>query len=58
MTSDAQKRATEKYKREKTHAFTLRFFPADADVWEHLSKQPRKAEYIKRLIRRDMGGGK
>lgn len=54
--TDAQKRAAARYRREKTHSFSMRFFPADADVWEHLSKQPRKAEYIKMLIRRDMGG--
>lgn len=56
MVSDAQKRAVSKYKREKTHAFTLRFFPADDELWEHLQQQPRKAEYIKRLIREDMEG--
>lgn len=56
MTSEAQKRATEKYKREKTHSFSMRFFPADEAEWKHLCKQPRKAEYVKQLIRRDMGG--
>lgn len=58
MISDAQRRASEKYKREKTHSFSMRFFPADADVWAHLCKQPRKAEYVKALIRRDMDGGR
>ena len=34
--TEAQKRADAKYKREKTQQFSLRFFPADADIWEHL----------------------
>jgi hypothetical protein len=33
----------------------MRFFPKDGELWEHLQKQPRKAEYVKRLIREDMG---
>ena len=54
MVSEAQKRATTKYKNEKTRKFMLRFFPADEDLWEHLQKQPTKAAYIRELIRRDM----
>ena len=54
MVSDAQKRAEAKYKKESTHPFTMRFFPADEELWQHLQKQPRKAEYVKRLIRQDM----
>lgn len=53
--SDAQKRATAKYVKERTHQFLVRFFPADEELWSHLQRQPRKAEYIKRLIREDMG---
>lgn len=53
-TSDAQKRAVNKYNREKTHSFTMRFFPKDEELWHHLQSQPRKAEYVKRLIREDM----
>lgn len=54
--TDAQKRATAKY-REKTKQFSLKFFPKDFDVYEHLSKQPRKAEYLIGLIRKDMKEG-
>ena len=54
MVTDAQKRADAKYKKEKTHQLAIRFFPKDERLWEHLQKQPRKAEYIKRLIERDM----
>ena len=54
MVSDAQKRADAKYKREKTHQLAIRFFPKDEPLWQHLQSQPKKAEYIKRLIQRDM----
>ena len=52
--SDAQKRATAKYVKEKVRTFTLRFFPSDADVLAHFEAQPEKAKYLKRLIREDM----
>ena len=52
--TDAQRRASAKYKREKTHQLAIRFFPADDALWRHLQEQPRKAEYVKRLIREDM----
>ena len=54
MVSEAQKRADAKYKKEKTHQFAVRFFPKDEEIWRHLQKQPIKAEYIKRLIEKDM----
>lgn len=57
MVSEAQKRASIKYKKDKTRQFLLRFFPADEDLWEHLQKQPVKSAYIKELIRRDMEAG-
>lgn len=53
--TEAQKRATAKYVKERTHQFLVRFFPADEELWAHLQRQPRKAEYIKGLIREDMG---
>jgi len=52
--TEAQKRANAKYKREKTQQFAMRFFPGDAGIWEHLQKQPNRAEYIRELIRKDM----
>lgn len=54
MVSDAQKRADAKYKRDKTHQLAIRFFPKDEALWQHVQNQPKKAEYIKRLIRQDM----
>ncbi len=54
-TSEAQLRAVMKY-REKVNRITLDFFPTEQDLWEHLNSQPKKATYIKDLIRKDMKG--
>lgn len=53
MTTEAQKRAKKKYQL-KTERFTLEFYPPDAELFEHLGKQPKKQSYIKSLIRSDM----
>ncbi|MBY4797447.1 hypothetical protein K6V98_03630 [Collinsella sp. AGMB00827] len=52
--SDAQRRATEKYRREKTRAAHTVFYPADMDIWEWYSAQENKQAYIRGLIREDM----
>lgn len=52
--SEAQRRATSKYVREKVRTLTVRFYPADADVWEHLDAQENKQGYVRGLIRADM----
>ncbi|AJC11713.1 hypothetical protein JI75_02525 [Berryella intestinalis] len=52
--SEAQKRAAAKYAREKTKTITLRLYPGDADILEHLGTQENKQGYLKRLIREDM----
>lgn len=54
MPSDAQKRATERYQKEKVKQQTVKFYPADADLWEHLQEQPNKMGYIKALISTDV----
>lgn len=54
-TSEAQLRAVKKYK-EKVNRFSLEFSPAEQDLWEKLQAQPKKATYIKDLIRKDMKG--
>lgn len=53
-TSEAQARATAKYRAEKARRFLLTFWPKDADLYEHLQRQPQKAEYLRNLIRQDM----
>lgn len=56
MASDAQKKASKKYK-EKLKRITIDFYPADAELWEHIQKQPKKQTYIKDLIRADIEKG-
>lgn len=53
--SEAQKRASAKYQREKMQLRTVKFGPNDADILAHLDARPNKAGYIKALIRADMG---
>lgn len=54
MRTEAQKRADKKYKAEKVKKMLLEFYPTDAELLEHLEKQPKKQTYIKNLIREDM----
>lgn len=53
-TSDAQRRATQKYKKASVKRFTVDFYPADAELLAHLQKQANKQGYIKALLRADM----
>ncbi len=53
MTTDAQKRANDKYKRNLPQT-VIRFYPSDRDLYEHLQTKENKAGYIKALIRADM----
>lgn len=56
MATEAQKRAAARYEKEHVRRKVVKFFPADADLLEHLESQPRQNAYIKELIRRDMAG--
>lgn len=56
--SEAQKRANEAYRKKSVKQTTLRFYPAEADLWEHLCKQDNKAGYLKELIRKDIESSK
>ena len=53
MATDAQKKATKKYKK-KVNRITVDFYPTEDDLWEHLQAQGKKQTYIKDLIRADM----
>lgn len=53
--TEAQRAAALKYRKGSTKTFALTFFPAHRDLYEHLQAQPNKAEYLRELIRRDMG---
>ena len=52
-TSEAHLRAVKKYK-EKVNRITIDFHPTEQDLWQHIQAQPKKATYIKDLIRKDM----
>ena len=53
MTSESQRKAIAKYK-QKVKKITIDFAPTEADLLEHINKQPKKQTYIKNLIRKDM----
>ena len=40
--------------RKKVKRFQIDFYPTEADLFEHVNKQPKKQTYIKDLIRKDM----
>ena len=56
VASEAQRKAVKKYK-ERINRITIDFSPAEAELWEHIQKQPKKQTYIKALIRADMERG-
>lgn len=52
--SEAQKRANEAYRKANVKSFTVKFYPADHDLYEYLQTIESKNEYIRQLIRDDM----
>ena len=52
--TNAQAKATAKYRKEKVKTFTMKFFPADVELYEHLQQQEFKNKYLKSLIENDM----
>ena len=54
MTSEAQKRASARYESSNVKRIVFKMYPADADIYEHLKKQPNTNDYIRQLIRKDM----
>lgn len=55
--SEAQKRANEKYRREKMKQVVVRFSPNEMALYEHLKSKDNIAGYIKQLVREDMQRG-
>lgn len=54
--TDAQKRAQENYRKKSVKQIAVRFYPADAEVWEWLQSRENRQGYIRGLIRADMEG--
>lgn len=56
MRTEAEKKARRTY-RANTKRMTIDFYKTDADLVEHIEKQPEKQKYIKDLIRADIKKG-
>lgn len=54
MTSEAQNRASAKYRKENVKQVILRFYPKDHDVYEFLKSKPKVSRYLIELIRKEM----
>ena len=54
MPSDAQKRASAKYNKDKMKQRSIWFSPAETDLLEFLDSHDNKSGYLKELIRKDM----
>ena len=52
--TDAQRRAQARYVKESVKQTSLRFYPAETDLWEWLDSKENKQGYLKSLIRADM----
>lgn len=52
--TEAQRRAQEAYRKKSVKQASIRFYPAETDIWEWLQAQENRAGYVKRLIREDM----
>ena len=56
MKTDAQRRAKNKYEREKVKSITLKFYSKqqDQDIYNWIKSQDRINSYIKELVLQDM----
>lgn len=54
METEAQRRASAKYKAKAVKQISLKFFPKDHDAYEFAKAKPKTTEYIIGLIRADM----
>lgn len=52
--SEAQKRATAKYRKENVKQVVTRFYPGDEELYAYVKSKEGMGEYIKSLIRADM----
>lgn len=54
MVSEAQKRASEKYRKNNVKQYILKFYPADRELFDYLSSKENRSQFLKDLIRADM----
>uniref|UniRef100_A0A7C9NTH6 Uncharacterized protein n=1 Tax=Muribaculaceae bacterium Z82 TaxID=2304548 RepID=A0A7C9NTH6_9BACT len=53
MYTEARKRASEKYNRDKVRRVVVAFSPVDADLVEYLEGKDSMGGYLKKLLRED-----
>lgn len=51
---ESQKKANNRYRKEKVKRFMIDFYGTDTEIWEHLQSQDNKQGFLKELIRKDM----
>ena len=51
MVSEAQKRASAKYRKEKMKQLSISFSPNEMDLYEFLKSQENTSGFIKQLVR-------
>lgn len=56
MVSEAQKRASAKYNKEKMKQRAVTFSPNEMELFNYLETKQNKSAYIKALIQADMEG--
>lgn len=52
--SDAQRRASAKYRKQSVKRYDLSSYPADSDIYEWFASKLNEAGYLKDLIHADM----
>lgn len=52
--TDAQRRATMKYRKANMKQVVVAFYPNDKELYEYLDTKDNKSAYIRDLIRKDM----
>ena len=57
-TSEAQKKASAKYRKNNVKAIMFNLYPSDGDLIEFLEGKENRSGYIKDLIRKDMNNSK
>lgn len=54
MATEAQLKAQSNYQKKNVKTFSVKFFPADEEVYEWFQSRELKNKYIKELIKQDM----
>lgn len=54
MSTEAQKRAKAKYRKEKCKSLYIKLYPTDQDIIDKINSLDEYSPYIKRLIREDI----